>query len=126
MAQLSHHKGGVLVYSGAFSGAAAPVISAGAGSFTVTRTATDDTALVYTVTLRGPLPKGTGMVVTLGILDAMVTGATDKFLVNVKSAVASTGVIVIQARNVAGAAGAADDAAVIHFIVHVTTATNTR
>lgn len=119
MAQLSHAKPGVRVVTGSFTGASTPVIQAGAGTFTVAY----DSSL-YTVTLLGPEPIASKMVISLTVEDPALTGATDEFIVNVKDNTPATGVFTIQARDVAGTAGQAQDACIIHFVAYLHVATD--
>jgi hypothetical protein len=123
MAQLSHAKPGVVAVSGSFLGSSATTIRAGAGSFTVARSGST-TSTIYTITLQGPVPKADKIVCVASIEDGSLTGASDAFLLNVKSVTPSTGTIVLQARDVAGTAGPADDAAVIHFVAFLHVATD--
>lgn len=119
MAQLSHAKPGVSVVTGSFTGASTPVIQAGNGTFTVSYAAS-----LYTVTILGPEPVATKMVISLTVEDPALTGATDEFIVNVKDNTPGTGVFTIQARDVAGTAGKAQDACIIHFVAYLHVATD--
>lgn len=118
MAQLSHAKPGVIVYSGSWTGGATPTIVAGAGSFTVSFIGD-----LYTVTLLGPEPVATKLVISLSVEDTAMTGASDAFLLNVKDVTPGTGTFTVQAREVSGTVDQLEDAAVVHFIVcaHVAT-----
>lgn len=118
MAQLSHAKGGVKVFSGSFLGSSALTVYAGKGTFTVARGGSAGATATYVITLSGPLPKGSRLVCHAMLEDGSMTGATDIILPNVKSAVASTGVVTLQFRDVAGTAGYVDDAAIVHFVVY--------
>lgn len=119
MAQLSHAKPGVIVYSGSWTGGATPTIVAGAGSFTVSFNAD-----LYTVTLLGPEPIATKMVICLSVEDTAMTGASDAFILNVKDTTPQTGVFTVQAREVSGTVDQLEDAAVVHFVVYAHVATD--
>lgn len=123
-ALLYHDKGGVQVVTGSFSGAGgtSPTIVSGAGSFTVARSGST-TSTVYTVTLQGrSKPVAQKMTILVTVEDGALTGATDCFLVNVKSKDVTAGTFVLQARDVAGTAGVLQTDAIVHFAVVLQTA----
>lgn len=93
MAFVHMRDSGVHMVAGKFAGGTSPSVSVGKG-FTVAYSATG----VYTVTLKGPLPKGTAVLhcsATIWSANAVATG--EPMAITVTSATAASGAVVFQA-----------------------------